>query len=212
MIKKLKSKIFLLIMISLSIFVTSAIILLGVLNYTNTIRTTTLFMDRVSDFEFDRLPERDREEDKRQDNLKLEGVFSVEVRNSEVIENESESSELEEYALKIAKSSKEDGVIGKYLYKVMRTPQNTTRIVFMENENTITNLRKMVIYSAFAIILSIIIIYYIARKLSKIIVRPVEETFEKQKEFISDASHELKTPLAVIEANSDVLEGEIRRK
>ncbi len=38
------------------------------------------------------------------------------------------------------------------------------------------------------------------------IVKPVEETFEKQKQFISDASHELKTPLAVIEANADVLE------
>ena len=41
------------------------------------------------------------------------------------------------------------------------------------------------------------------------IVKPVEETFEKQKQFISDASHELKTPLAVIEANADVLENEI---
>lgn len=33
--------------------------------------------------------------------------------------------------------------------------------------------------------------------------------FEKQKQFISDASHELKTPLAVIEANTDVLEGQV---
>ena len=38
--------------------------------------------------------------------------------------------------------------------------------------------------------------------------RPIQETFEKQKQFISDASHELKTPLAVIEANTDVLEGQ----
>ena len=39
--------------------------------------------------------------------------------------------------------------------------------------------------------------------------KSVEETFNKQIDFISDASHELKTPLAVIQANSDVLEGEI---
>jgi len=49
----------------------------------------------------------------------------------------------------------------------------------------------------------------ISKKVSEIIVKPVEETFEKQKQFISDASHELKTPLAVIEANADVLENEI---
>ena len=58
-------------------------------------------------------------------------------------------------------------------------------------------------------IISMIGIYIIAQKVSKMIVKPVEETFEKQKQFISDASHELKTPLAVIEANADVLENEI---
>ena len=40
-------------------------------------------------------------------------------------------------------------------------------------------------------------------------IRPVEEAFEKQQRFIWDASHELKTPLAVISANADVLESEI---
>ena len=55
----------------------------------------------------------------------------------------------------------------------------------------------------------LIIIYGIAKKLSVVIVKPIQETFEKQKQFISDASHELKTPLAVIEANTDVLEGQV---
>ena len=40
-------------------------------------------------------------------------------------------------------------------------------------------------------------------------VKPVEEAFRKQQQFVWDASHELKTPLAVISANADVLEGEI---
>ena len=40
-------------------------------------------------------------------------------------------------------------------------------------------------------------------------VKPVEEAFTRQKQFVSDASHELKTPLAVISANAEVLESEI---
>ena len=67
----------------------------------------------------------------------------------------------------------------------------------------------MFIFSGIIAIISIAVIYIIANKLSKTIVKPVEETFEKQKQFISDASHELKTPLAVIEANSDVLEDKV---
>ena len=57
--------------------------------------------------------------------------------------------------------------------------------------------------------IGIVVIYIIAQKISLIIVKPVEESFEKQKQFVSDASHELKTPLAVIEANADVLQNKV---
>jgi uncharacterized protein (TIGR00255 family) len=40
-------------------------------------------------------------------------------------------------------------------------------------------------------------------------VKPVEDAFERQKQFVWDASHEFKTPLAVISANAEVLAGEI---
>lgn len=41
---------------------------------------------------------------------------------------------------------------------------------------------------------------------SKRAIRPVVESFEKQKRFITDAGHEIKTPLAIISANTEVLE------
>ena len=76
----------------------------------------------------------------------------------------------------------------------------------IEDENTVSHIRTTIISSIIMSVISLGIIYIIAKKLSKTIVKPVEETFEKQKQFISDASHELKTPLAVIEANADVLQ------
>lgn len=54
-------------------------------------------------------------------------------------------------------------------------------------------------------ILMIALIYLISRFLTDRSIKPIKEAFMKQKQFISDASHELKTPLAVIQTNVDVL-------
>lgn len=54
-------------------------------------------------------------------------------------------------------------------------------------------------------VVMLILIFFISNFLTERSIRPVKEAFEKQKQFISDASHELKTPLAVIGANVDVL-------
>ena len=43
---------------------------------------------------------------------------------------------------------------------------------------------------------------------SKKVIAPIQQSYVKQKQFITDASHELKTPLAIISSNTDVLEFE----
>ncbi|WP_284643484.1 sensor histidine kinase [Paenibacillus silviterrae] len=60
---------------------------------------------------------------------------------------------------------------------------------------------------AFLLVASImlILIYFISRYFANRSIEPVQEAFDKQKQFIADASHELKTPLAVIQTNVDVL-------
>lgn len=55
--------------------------------------------------------------------------------------------------------------------------------------------------SAVLLVLVIILSYWVTR--------PVRAAFDKQRQFVSDASHELKTPLTIISANADVLENEI---
>ncbi len=57
--------------------------------------------------------------------------------------------------------------------------------------------------------ISVAILLFIVIVLSRIATKPVETAFEKQKQFIADSSHELKTPLSIISANADVLEMEI---
>ena len=52
------------------------------------------------------------------------------------------------------------------------------------------------------------VIIFISLKLTSWIIKPVIETFNKQKQFITDASHELKTPITVIMANAEALEKE----
>lgn len=49
------------------------------------------------------------------------------------------------------------------------------------------------------------LIIIISKMITKSIIKPVKESFDKQKEFIADASHELKTPLSVIIASSEAL-------
>ena len=69
-------------------------------------------------------------------------------------------------------------------------------------EGNIRLLITLLSVGAMVEIIVFIIIYY----LSEIIVAPVKDSYDKQKMFIANASHELKTPLAVIEANMEALE------
>ena len=52
------------------------------------------------------------------------------------------------------------------------------------------------------------VIYFISKGLTKRIIKPAKESFDKQRDFIADASHELKTPLSIIMASSDELKGD----
>lgn len=79
------------------------------------------------------------------------------------------------------------------------------RISFLEitSQNEIlTNL----IYTFLVVLLFMLVfIFFISKAFANRSIQPVKTAFEKQKQFIADASHELKTPLAVINTNVDVL-------
>ena len=213
MINKLRKKIFWIIQISLSIIILGIIILYSTSSYKNTITSATMFMNRIE------VKEEKREKPSDMKNpitnftpflANIEGVYRIEVKDNEIIrESNDVTDEVRNYAIQISNKKEEEGYIGNYIYRIRKLGNAGKEITLMENEEAIKRLQTTVISAIVIGIVGIIIISIIAKKIAKTIVRPVEETFEKQKQFVSDASHELKTPLAVIEANSDVLQDKI---
>ena len=209
MINKLRKKIFWIIQISLSVIIIGVIVLFTSFNYKNTITSSTIFMDRIEGRgEIKDNKPKDYSESK--NDRYIEGVFRVEVNNntaSSKIDNVTD--EIKKYAIEVSNRKFDEGYIGDYIYKVRKIGMNGKEVTLIESKNTIKGLKITISISIIIGFLGIIIIYVIAKKISKTIVKPVEESFEKQKQFISDASHELKTPLAVIEANADVLQDKV---
>ncbi len=82
-------------------------------------------------------------------------------------------------------------------------------IVFTDATAEIRQNNNLLLITSIIGISSVLLFFLLSIALSFWLIRPVKETFDKQKQFISNASHELKTPLAVISANTDVLEAEI---
>ena len=210
MIKKLSKRIFFIIMAALSIIILGIIILFTFFNYKNTIRTSTFMLDRFINFEpRNTMEERENTDNKMNFDVNFDGIYIFRIENSKVLDgsDKTDNKKIEQYAIKISNGKSENGIIGDYIYKTRRT-KGSNIVILMENKAVVLQIKKIIIFSIIGCVISLIIIYVIAKKLSIVIVKPIQETFERQKQFISDASHELKTPLAVIEANTDVLEGQ----
>ncbi|MBP3255581.1 MAG: HAMP domain-containing histidine kinase [Clostridia bacterium] len=214
MINKLRKRIFWIIQISLSIIILGIIVLYTTSSYRNTIASSIMFMERIE-------VKDERRNDKPVDFngtknfmnpllADIEGVYKLQIKDNVIVrESDDITDEVRNYAIELSNKNTEEGYIGNYIYKVKKFNNNEKEITLMENEETIKTLKTTIITSIIIGIFGIIAIYIIAKKISKIIVKPVEESFEKQKQFVSDASHELKTPLAVIEANADVLQDKV---
>ncbi len=94
-----------------------------------------------------------------------------------------------------------------YYYKFYTPPNDANNSVFVAADMTdnVASIKKSNMNTLFLLLIIYAIIGVLVWSLSSKIFKPIKNTLEKQKQFISDASHELKTPLTIINANADVL-------
>lgn len=78
-------------------------------------------------------------------------------------------------------------------------------ISFISREHLTERLRESVSQACFGAFFSFLVFLYISKRLADIAIAPVEKAWEQQKQFLADASHDLKTPLTVILANNNIL-------
>ena len=116
-------------------------------------------------------------------------------------------SEVEQYVLEAMDSPKERGWVSEYRYKITST-EDGWFLVFVNGAMYQTTTNRL-LFTVFLILLgSAVLILTLTVIISKKVVRPMAESYEKQKQFITDANHELKTPLTLILSNLDILESE----
>lgn len=147
--------------------------------------------------------------------FKLSTFYSVAISyDGDIIEIRNEpptvhtNDELKSLAQSIMRSGKTNGTEDNLaFYKTDKG--GYTLVTFMDNtvinESAITLFRYTLIFGGVALVLFFFLSMYLAKR----IVNPLEESYQKQKQFISDAGHELKTPVSVVSANAELLSREI---
>lgn len=108
------------------------------------------------------------------------------------------------FAQKVYSQSKIKGFYGDYRYFVSRTDGVT--IAFLDCSRELSTFADFLKISVLIGLCSLIVVGLLVVLFSGLVVRPVQKNYAAQKRFITDANHELKTPLTVIGASCDVLE------
>ena len=110
-----------------------------------------------------------------------------------------------DYAKQALESGKENGYIDIYKYRIKDTDKGKT-IIFLDTRSGSQNKNRFMLISVLVAAAGYVITCLLVLIFSKRAVRPAIDSFEKQRRFITDAGHEIKTPLAIISANTEVIE------
>ena len=220
MIKKLRTRFILMCMTALLLVLTSIIASINVMNYHSIIHNADELLIILSDNHgrFPR-PEKPKEAPFPPDmspEIPYETrffsvlfsdsgtVIHAETGNIAAIDTENAIT----LAQKAASSKNLNGFIGNYRYQKY-SDDIGTRIIFLDCGRKLDSFYSFLFASCLISLVGYLIVFLLITFFSSHIIRPITESYEKQKQFITDAGHEIKTPLTIINADIDVLEMEI---
>lgn len=131
-------------------------------------------------------------------------VVSVESINA----NGYTVSDLVGFAHNALDKNERSGLEGSLMFAVEHTA-GYTLVAFMDNTLVTESMGTLFRYTLIVGLAMLVLLFFVARWLAGRIVRPMQQAYEAQRRFISDAGHELKTPVAVMEANAELLQREV---
>lgn len=119
---------------------------------------------------------------------------------------EDASAEVQEYVKDVIKTSAEKGKVGSYKYGIRKNEDGSGKIILVDNSIQLHMLYDMLKNAGLVglgiLILLAIVLIPVSNRMADVFVRNAEQ----QRRFITDAGHDLKTPVAIARANLDVLE------
>lgn len=214
---KLKNKIFIVISSILSIFLISILFIFNYQNYQAEEKHIIENLKRAGNIK-ERLAEPKVKDDlpeiKGFDNRKFIDLeaYTIEIENNKIKNITSHSFEdkdeeqVEIYVNKILNKNKESSYnfLSIYFNKYSYEYKDSKTLILVNNSFSTYKLINLLKSSLIIFIILEIVIIFVSFRLTKWIIKPVISSFNRQKEFICDASHELKTPVSVILANAEM--------
>ena len=112
------------------------------------------------------------------------------------------------YALSLLEAGSKKGFFSGYRF-LCSAEGDATRVIFLDCGRSLSALRTVLLASVALALLGLLAVFALLMLFSPRILRPLTEGYEKQRRFITDAGHELKTPLTIIGADADLLDPEL---